>query len=370
VGAYYFRSHNHTGGRLDINFSGLDFLSDDTAITTSKSGFAHVRWHATDKLGVNMGARYTRDTKDYTFNRLNPDGTLPPCGFPGCTPNSNWQLAGMSNVTGPYEGSNSDYRLGVDYQWTPDLMTYAQVSTGYKGGGTNPRPFFPTQIRSFDPEILTSYELGLKSDWLDNKARTNLAVFYSKYKDIQQNISRCDNYSPFPGAPCLMPVNAGDADIKGVELEAQLQLTRALAMDASLSYLDFEYTRINPATGITLDMISTYTPERKASLGIEYGFELGSGGTLTPRADWNYQSEIYTNTAVNTAGNRVAGYGVTNLRLMWADAEAQWEGSLALTNVFDKFYYANKIDLQRTNGYINGRPGRPREWLVSVTRRF
>lgn len=372
VGAFYFRSHNNTGGRLDINFSDLDFLSDDTAITSSKSGFAHVRWNATDKLGVSMGARYTRDSKDYTFNRLNPDGTLPACGFPGCTTNANWQLFGMSNLTGSYQGSHSDYRLGVDYQWTPDLMTYAQVSTGYKGGGTNPRPFFPTQIKSFDPETLTSYELGLKSDWLDNKARTNLAVFYSKYKDIQQNVSSCDSDSPFPGAPCLMPVNAGDADIKGVELEAQLQLTRALAIDASLSYLDFKYTRLKRPedTLITTDMISTYTPKRKAAVGIEYGFELGSSGTLTPRADWVYQSEIYTNTAVNTEGNRVDGYGLTNLRLMWVDTEAKWSGSLALTNAFDKFYYSNKLDLAETNGYINGRPGRPREWLVSINRKF
>lgn len=370
VGAFYFRSHNHTGGRLDINFSDLDFLSDDVAITRSTSGFAHVRWHATDELGVNMGARYTRDSKDYTFNRLNPDGTLPACGSPGCTPNANYQLFGMSDQTGPYRGSHSDYRLGVDYQWTPDFMTYAQVSTGYKGGGINPRPFFTTQITSFDPETLTAYELGLKSDWLDSTARTNLAMFYSKYEDIQQNINRCDNYSPFPGAPCVMPVNAGDADIKGVELEGQLQLTRALAIDGSLSYLDFEYTRLNPDTGITKDMIATYTPKRKASLGIEYAIELGSGGTLTPRADWVYQSEIYTNSAVNTEGNRVAGYALTNLRLRWADAEAKWEGSLALTNVFDKFYYANKIDLAATNGYINGRPGNPREWLVSVHRKF
>jgi len=372
VGAFYFRSHNHTGGRLDINFSGLDFLSDDTAMTRSTSGFAHVRWHATDKLGVNMGARYTRDSKDYTFNRLNADGTLPACGFPGCTPNSNYQLFGMSNVTGSYRGSHSDYRLGVDYQWTPAFMTYAQVSTGYKGGGTNPRPFFPSQIVSFNPETLTSYEVGVKSDWLDNKARTNVAVFYSNYKDIQQNINRCDNYSPFPGAPCLMPVNAGDADIKGIELEAQLQLTHALAIDASLSYLDFKYTRLEHPedTYITMDMIAPYTPKRKASVGVEYGFDLGASGKLTPRADWIYQSDMYTNTAVNTEANHVAGYGLTNLRLTWTDTEAKWQGSLALTNVFDKFYYSNKIDLAATNGYISGRPGRPREWLVSVNRKF
>ena len=46
-------------------------------------------------------------------------------------------------------------------------MTYAQVSTGFKGGGINPRPFNPAQVLPFGPETLTAYEVGFKSDLLD-----------------------------------------------------------------------------------------------------------------------------------------------------------------------------------------------------------
>ena len=194
LGGFYFRSHDITGGRLDLDFSGLDFLSDDSAVTRSTSGFANVRWNVSDKLSLSVGDRYTDDRKDYTYNRYNADGTSIACGIPPCTINSNWQLYGLSGLVGSYSGSHDDYRVALNYQWTPDLMTYGDVSTGYKGGGVNPRPFFPSQVVAFSPETLTSYEVGMKSDWLDHRARVNLAAFYSKYKYIQQNITVCNQF--------------------------------------------------------------------------------------------------------------------------------------------------------------------------------
>jgi iron complex outermembrane receptor protein len=372
LGGFYFHSHDITGGRDDLDFSGLDFLSDDAALTRSASAFANVRWNVSDKLSLSAGERYTNDRKDYTFDRYNPDGTSIACGEPSCTVNSNWQLYGLSGQVGRYSGSHDDYRVAVDYQWTPYLMTYGDVSTGYKGGGVNPRPFFPSQIVAFSPETLTSYEVGVKSDWFEHRARMNLAAFYSRYKDIQQNITVCNQDSPYPGAPCLMPVNAGDADIKGVELEAQAQVTHELSIDGSMSFTNFDYTSVNPATGIEKGMITTYTPKFKSAAAINYKIPLGAAGTLTPQVDWTYQSTIYTNSAVNTAYNRVASYGIANVHLLYADAADRWEGSIALTNAFDKFYYLSKIDTSpvEQGGYVNGRPGAPRMWLLSVKRKF
>jgi len=372
AGAFYFHSRDTAGARDDLEFGGLDFLMTDIATTQSTSGFANVRWNASDKLGISVGGRYTSDRKDYVYNRYNADGSAIPCGNPTCTVNSNWQLYGLSGLEGSYKGSHTDYRVAVDYQWTEALMTYADVATGYKGGGVNPRPFFPSQVVPFSPETLTSYEVGVKSDWLEHRLRTNLAGFFSRYEGIQQNISVCDQDSPFPGAPCLMPVNAGNANIKGVELEAQARITSALAVDASLSILSFDYTTVNPDTGITKGMITTYTPKQKYSAGLEYALPIGAAGVLTPRVDWIYQSSIYTNTAVNTQYNRVSPYGLTNVHLLWVDARGKWEGALALNNAFNKFYYLSKIDESEPaqGGFVNGRPGAPRTWLISVKRKF
>jgi iron complex outermembrane receptor protein len=84
-------------------------------------------------------------------------------------------------------------------------MTYAQIATGFKGGGVNPRPFFVQQAVPFNPEKLTAYEAGFKSDLLDRHLRVNGAVFLNKYKDIQLTVNNC----PFPGVPptpCALPV--------------------------------------------------------------------------------------------------------------------------------------------------------------------
>ena len=74
-------------------------------------------------------------------------------------------MAGLDGLSGTYKGERIDYRLGVSYRWNEDLMTYAQVSTGYKGGGVNPTPYVPDQAVPFGPEKLTTYEVGVKSDF-------------------------------------------------------------------------------------------------------------------------------------------------------------------------------------------------------------
>jgi iron complex outermembrane recepter protein len=372
VGGFYFQSHELSGGRLDIRSSGLDFLSDDAIRSESKSGFAHVAWQASEKLSFDTGIRYTSEWKEYTFNRYNPDGSIPSCVvvYPDC--GDNYELIGLTGSTGEYRGSHVDYRFGANYQWTPDILTYAQVSTGYKGGGINPRPFFPSQIASFGPETLTSYEIGIKSDWLEKTVRLNLAAFESKYKDIQLTLLECNAYSPFAGAPCALPVNGGDATIKGVELETELHPTGGLTIDASVSVLSFQYTRVAPDTGITKGMITPYTPKRKATFGVQYDVQLGSYGSITPRFDWSYQSLMYTDSAVNTPYSEVGGYSLANAHLLWKDAKDRWESALTLSNAFDKFYYLNKLDLsnQASGGYVTGQPGPPRQWLVSIRRNF
>ncbi len=166
-----------------------------------------------DKLSFTVAGRYTDDLKAFTFNRLGLDfNPYPP-------------LASLVDVTGTYKGNRFDYRGTVDYQWTPDFMTYAQISTGYKGGGINPRPYFVSQVVKFNPETLRTYEVGFKSEFFGRRVRVNMAAYDSTYSDIQLQLLRCDNFSPFAGAPCAMTANVGDAKGKGVEFEAQLRPT-------------------------------------------------------------------------------------------------------------------------------------------------
>ena len=93
------------------------------------------------------------------------------------------------------EGDNTDYKLGIDYQFTPDMLAYASWSTGYRPGSYNPRPFQATQVVAVDAEDSEAYELGVKSDWFDRRLRTNLAVFYTDWKT---------RITPVGGTECLL----------------------------------------------------------------------------------------------------------------------------------------------------------------------
>ena len=138
----------------------------------------------------------------------------------------------------------------------------------------------------------------------------------------------------------------------------------------SLSTLDFEYSRITPgATAVTLGMITPYTPETKASVGIAIRVLATGGGTLTPRLDVSYQDDIYAN-AVNAPTNFIPAETLANARLTWDSAGDAWQAALEVTNLTDEYYYVTLFDLWGPAGYIHGQPSRPREWALTLRRSF
>jgi iron complex outermembrane receptor protein len=133
-----------------------------------------------------------------------------------------------------------------------------------------------------------------------------------------------------------MPVNAGDADVKGLELETTITPIDGLSIDGAFSYIDFEYKEFGSFTSGTTTVFvggptninapqfgdyPTFTPEWKWSLGAQYEIDLGeSNGSLTPRVDAAYQSKIYTN-ATNRPTNQIDAYTIANARLTWRNED-------------------------------------------------
>lgn len=362
IGGYYYDATDRLSGRGQIPNVAFDFLTDDPVSNISKSVFAHVELHPLPDLNVIAGLRYTDDKKTYKFGRRNPDGSaISPALLP-----LNFLLLGLDGKSETYQGDRLDYRIGLNYRWSDALMTYAQVSTGYKGGGVNPRPYFASQIVPFSPETLTTFEIGFKSDLLDRAVRINGAAFYNEYGNMQLQLQNCPALAdPFP---CAAIANAGDAHVKGVELEYNIIPVAGLTIDGAVGYLDFKYTHVNPNTGVTLDMKAPFNNEWQASAGVQYALDLAAAGTLTPRFDWSYQSSFYYN-AVNTPLDLVAARSLFNARLAYESADRNWSISAAVTNLFDKFYYVG-TSFNPAYGVATAAVGRPREWSVTVKRSF
>ena len=359
LGGYFSQQDTDFPYVQDLRTAGLQFASlGEIVDAKSLAFFAQASWELLDGLTLNGGVRRTDESKDYQFSRRFVDGT------PGVP-----RVGGLDGLVGTYQEVRWDYRANLQYEITPEVMVYGQFSTGYKGGGINPRPFFTTQVTSFNAEALKAYELGLKSD-LFGVLRLNASAYFNDYSDIQLVLNSCPQFTP-GGAlfPCAMTANAGDAEVKGFEVETQVEPLAGWNIDGTLSYLDFAYTRLNPAVSdVTLDAVAPFTSEWKYSIGTSYEHEFGNGSTLTPRLDLSYQSHFFVNSG-NTPNARVDGYTLLNGRLTWTNGEGDLDLSVAVTNITDEYYFVGAFD-NAQSGFSMGQPGRPREWSVSATKRF
>jgi iron complex outermembrane receptor protein len=375
LGGYFLDQQSTYQSYQDLRYSQpLIFQQNDEVNVDTKAVFAHVAYDFTEALTLTGGLRYTDEHKDYTYVRLAPDGSwaAPVSGGPpGVAQGNPAGVAGLNGTRSDYDGDELDFRVALQYQFSPDTMGYLQYATGFKGGGISPRPFFADQARPFGPEKLGTYELGLKTELFGRRMRVNTAVFFSEYTDLQLGLQTCPTpLNPNPaGTPCGMIANAGDAEIKGFELESVIRPIRGMLIDASYSYTDFEYTRLNNVGGIQPHFVAPFMPKHKAAIGIQHEWSLGNGSSLAPRVDWSFQSHIFTN-GNNQITNRIGSYGLVNARVTWRNADGDLDVAVEGTNLTDKYYFLSRADQYVGAGHTDGAPGRPREFAVTIKKRF
>ncbi|MEI9964022.1 MAG: TonB-dependent receptor [Caulobacteraceae bacterium] len=353
VGGYYYHGRDADWGTAEVYPPDiLAFYYDDEQKQTNKAAFIHGVYHVTDKLSVTAGIRYTDEEKSIDILRQSLiTGEL------------------LFPITPLSENDKKWSPMGnVSYQWTPDLMTYAQVSTGFRGGGFSPRPNDQTQIKAFGPETLTTYEVGFKSSWLDRRVRLNGAAFYSKYQGIQLPSLYVDSN----GIIATVTQNVGRAHIEGVEGELQARPIGALLLDANAGWLHYQNDDLGAAAGIsggpTLSSVPPRTPKLTASVGGQYAFDLGDS-TLTPRMDLVYQSKVYFDSANTELGSQ-KGYALLNGRVTWAPAQGDWSVAVWVTNLTNKVYSTSALNLVDGFGTDELSIAPPREWGVTVRKNF
>lgn len=370
VGGYYFDKTSRYSARITLTT--LDFIENDSIPAKTKAVFANAELSPIPSLTLLGGLRYTNQKKDFIYGRAGVPGS----STGGAVPPS---LAALNGLVGSFSGDRVDYRLGAQYRFNDSIMAYGQFSTGFKGGGINPRPFFPAQALPHNPETLNAYEIGFKSDFLDRKVRLNVSGFINKYNDILVSVSSCP-LTGAPAAPCALPLNAGTADVKGAEAELTLHPVQGLSIDASLAYLSFKYNSISAlaaSAGIGLEDKGVYVSPWQWNIGAQYQIDLGNAGTLTPRLDVNHEDAFNrnaNNVDATTGGvdifGLVPGRTLVNARLSYKTASGDWELAGEIRNLTDKLYYTDIFDNRGSTNSIQGSPGEPRTWALTVKRRF
>lgn len=367
VGGYFYRSLTELNDFIDVAFVPVAFDGNpvfygrDPVRDEDRSGFVHAVYHVTDKLNLDAGVRYTNTTKAYTFDRrlFNPNDPNRPVRY----------LTGFDPSLATEAGTKrADYRLALQYQWTPNFMTFASFATGFKGPGVNPRPTAAIFATPFKEEDLKAYELGAKSQWFDNRLRTNLAAFFSDYINLQLSIPV--NIDNVPGSTVS---NAGKVQISGVEAEVQAEPVSNLLVNASLSYLKYDIRDLGAAAdvpgGIAKGDMAPYVPKMKANIGLQYAYSLGTVGSLTPRLDYSWQSKSYADPN-NNPFSEIPAYGVADFHLTYENTDGKWQARININNVANKFYWANVYSQYNAGGMVVGRPSLPRTYFVTLKRAF
>lgn len=345
---------------------GLNFITNDPVQVYNKSLFVHTVWHITKKLSLETGVRYSDESKKYTFTRtLLPINPANPIFSPAFDPDYP-SLSGFANhPSATSKTFRFDPKVALQYQWTPNIMTYAQFATGYKGGGINPHPVYASQVEPFKDETLDSYEIGAKTQWFDNRLRANITGFISESHNLQITV--------IGAAGADIVKNAKHVEISGVEGEFDAEPVPGLVLNSSVSYLNYDYLDLGTASGFPgapgLSDRPPYIPTWKYSLGIQYAIDMGDAGILTPRVDWSWKSDFY-NDPSNDPRARQAGYGLMDMRVTYDTPDDVWEAALEVKNALNKVYYVNMYDDLGSFNTLDGQPGRPRTVFFTLKRRI
>ena len=349
VGAYFFKE---TGQDINpVNFLVLDQQSGGYFNYKSWAGFAQGTWHATSKLDVTAGIRYTKDNKKFTPDQF-VISDFPPY-FVAAPGSYIVPKRAYSNNSGKWTPM-----VNVAYHLTDDLMTYVTYSQGFKGGGftqrlSAPEPTLPT----FQPEKVTSYEAGFKLSGLGNRFRLNGAVFQMDYNDMQLLVADSTRIGPFY-------TNAGKARIRGFELEGNLAPGGGWRFNAAAGLTDAKYRELdNSVQGLTLDSRFVLVSKWTLSASAEKTFEFGED-TLVPRVDWSYRSGFFTNAnGINFPYLYQKGYSLINSSIRYN------HGIYALTvgvdNLTDR-KFRTYGDYQPSFGFYQESFDRGRQWYVKL----
>lgn len=260
------------------------------------------------------------------------------------------------------------WTIGLDYKPINDLLIYGKITRGYKAGGFN-SVAVNEQYRTFEPERLTTYEAGFKSDWRlgDVPGRLNLTAYYSNYDNIQRPGGDF-NLTTFAGGAAIY---AAKARIRGIEGEASIRLFPGLELGSTFSYTDPKYKKFTfkslgnytclpgggfapapfqtdvDASCVPFQFVTKWMYNIHATATIPVGNNMGDLSYYIGYSHFSKQPTSPTGDPSFELGSVLEAYGLLNMSLDWRNvADSGIDASLFATNMTNKLYR-----IANSNGY-------------------
>jgi Outer membrane receptor proteins, mostly Fe transport len=297
--------------------------------------FGELTYALTDKWSVTGGARWFQYDRDM-FDKYNV-----PFGLPvNSDPDAN-------GLTSKGKASDTTYKFATKYQFTPEVMAYALYSEGFRLGGQNSQRAAATGEvpLNYGPDSLANYEVGIKSQWLDNRLRLNVAAFLMKWDDIQIHFSGTDRDNG--GAFWIEGnINGGKAEQKGVELSGEWYATSRLNFQWNAFLASPEFTEGTfvpnsdpPEVYIPKGATLPVSPKEKYWAAVEYTFPdfLPLAGDLWTRFSYNWQGRTWDSIDDMVDNNRefLLPEMKSGTFQLGFTSDKGWQTSLIVRNLFD-----------------------------------
>jgi iron complex outermembrane recepter protein len=379
VGAFYYKDDYHIFIPVDLLEAALGadlfvFAAGEEE-TNAYAGFGDATLWLLDWVRVFGGIRQSFEDKTLFQNvRAFGPGHIPIENLPEAIQDAA-QLSLCNDVTLETSFDNFSPRYGVQVDAWDGIMVYGQHSLGFKAGGAN--PFACNNI--YDPEEVDSWEVGVKTTWLDGSVTANFAWFTNDYTDFQ--VLKTQGLE----GPV---VNAKAASIDGVELEVRAQpfgyvteLLAPLSLDVGASWLDARYDdfmdvdpgdpglpgfpKVQDLAGHQMNR----APDYRLNAGVEYQWKVPVEmlGNLRARLEY-FKTDDVVFRPYGRADDKQPGYSLWNTYLSLTNAADDIEVRFFGKNLGDEEYFAMIAAQQLGTHY--GEPGAPRAFGGEVTLRF
>lgn len=296
-------------------------LFDTFQNAESRAVYGSVTIDLADKLALSGGLRYTEDEKD-----ANAITNL---------------FGGSPRISVSDEWDAMTWDISLKYDLSEDLNLYGAISHGYQSGGFPARAAFgpPEAFVSFDEQLATNYEMGLKGSPSDI-VQLALSVFFTDYTDLQLRFDEAIAGGGF----LSITDNAGESESFGVEMDATLLLGPNFRVRASLGYLDAEVTQVDAGTTATKEGDKPFfSPEWTISIAPEYAIYLNNGGSVVLSANYSFRDEFFAE-SLNSRNNLADSRSLLDVNAAYYAPGDAWRLSLYGENITDEVYENTIVD--------------------------
>lgn len=353
AGLYYF-TEGAKEVATDYIFGNLLQSRRTKANNDAWAGYGQVSWRPPildDALELTLGVRYSEDEREVDGSRIAAlDGVV------------------FNNVKGDDDWNNWSYTAIAEYTINTAASAYVKYAQGYRTGGFNGRAIRPDSLRKpVDEETVDSFEIGLKSEWLDSRVRANLAVFTMNYDDLQLSFASATDVSD------VNFFNAAEATINGFELDVTAVPFEGLLVSLQYGYLDTNIDEvINPVTG--LEDHGRYelpsAPQSTYTADVEYTLPPLAIGTLLVNLNYSWRDDVVTTAPIyQTPYARIDSYGLLNGRITLREIPLFERGELRIAlwgkNLTDKEYLVDVVGSFPWSEAV-GAFGEPRSYGVDM----